>query len=234
MKADIRLVYGRVGELCDGKIWSQVYPTRGMMLVLEFKGFTFPRMMSRLAETIREYDEVTVMLSRTEITGSNYRLDEATINLLKTDPAAAISQMMPESRLIVIRDEMRPSTRPPLGLLRAGHDTIAASFGDHLYCEVDSQGRVECPGCGRWTQVTSTQLQCMNKRCSIHIKGEVSGSTWFIVATQDVLSMNLPRYYFPRTWNPKGGWITHEALQHLFTTFQEERSACTQESVRKE
>lgn len=233
MKSDIKLSYGRVGELYDGSIWVQVYPTRGFLSRFEFEGYSFPRMMSKLAEFIREYEETTVVLTRTEANGSHYRLDAETVDLLRTDPAAAISHMMPESRLVVIRNEMKTTSQPPSGLLRAGHETIAASFGDELYCEVNQAGKIECPGCGRWTPVTSKWLSCTSPRCAVRVRGIMTGKSWFVVSTETMLSLKLSRYYFPRNWNPKKGWISWDELNEMYETFKKERELCFQENVPK-
>lgn len=234
MKAEIRLSYGRVGELYDGNIWVQVYPTRGFLSRLEFERYSFPRMMSKLAEIIREYEEVTVNLSRTEVNGSTYKLDAETVDMLRTDPAAAISHMMPDHRVVMIRNEMKPNTSPPSGLLRAGHDTIADAFGDSTYCTINQEGKVECPGCGRWSPVSTRWLTCANKSCGLRVPGVMTGKTWFVISTEALLQTNLSRYYLPRSWNPQHGWISQADLKSMFDTFQKERELCSQETDPKE
>jgi hypothetical protein len=227
-KAEIKLTYGRMGEMYHGTVWVQIFPTRGFMSQLEFEKFSFPRMMSKLAEVIRRYEEVEVVLARTEAPGSRYRLDNETVNLLRTDPAAAISYMMPESRTVMIRNEAY-SSQPPSGLLRAGHETLASAFGDCLYCTVSPGGKVECPGCGRWGSTTSKLFTCGNSHCGIQLRGVLTGQTWFVVNVEDVLSLGLIRYYFPRGWNIGRGWIGRDKLSEMYKDFQKERAECSQE-----
>ena len=234
MKAHLRLSYGRTGEVYDGTIWAQIEPTRGFISVLEFEKFSFPRMMSKLAEAIRKYDEVDVTLVRLEVRGSDYKLDSETVKMLRIDPAAAISHMMPESRVVVIRDERKPRSEPPSGLLRAGHETIAAAFGDNLYCTVNGESKAECPGCGRWSVVGTKSFYCNNKQCNIHASGVLTGRAWFVLSTDEVLNLKLPKYYFPRSWNPKRGWISWPELNAMYETFKKEREECLHQIDLKE
>lgn len=231
MKAEIRLSYGRSGETYHGSFYVMVYPTRGYLNRLSFDSYTFPRMMSKLAQFVREYEETEVVLERLEIKGSSYRLDAETVSQLRTDPASAISHMMPDSRVVVIRDPAKHRMTPPSGLLRAGHDTVAAAFGDSVYCASNEAGRIECPACGRWAMVAG---KCTNDTCQVQVPGTVSGMSWFITATQDLLQLNLKRYYLPRSWNPSRGWISHEELTELHEAFKEERERCYQESALRE
>ena len=229
---EIRLHFGRVGDLYSGQVLVTYGPTRGMFTRAEFEGFSFPRMMAKLAEVIREHEQARVFMNRTEMNGSTYKLDDATVELLRKDPAAAISSMMPESRTVVIRDRSAFAV-PPSRLLRVGHDTIAEAFGDAIYCVVDAKGQVECPGCGRWSEATANWLNCSNTSCAVRLPGKLTGMAWFVIETTELLKLNHSKYYLPRSWNPKRGWIPHQELQSLFESFQQEREQCSQ-SDRKE
>ena len=223
-RADIRLKYGRVGHEYHGVLGVTV---DGVLSETDFEGHTFARMLSSVATHVRLHDEATVELSRLELPGSDYLMDAGTVDLLRKDPAAAISAMTHEDRTVVIRD--RKSSDPPRGLLRAGHDTVAASFGDNVYMSVSDLGRFECPGCGRWSPVmTHVSAACDGTACRLKIFGNTHGTAWFSTSTELLLSRGLTRYYLPRPWNPSGGWISHEDLRTMFEAFKKEREQCNQ------
>ncbi len=221
-RVSIELVYGRDGETYHGVLSVETPPE---IVVQEksrrFEGYTFPRMMSGLAGLIRAHDECVVTLARLEVPESEYVMDAGTVDMLRTDPAAAISSMSHESRVVYVRDPGKQPAPPPR-LLRAGHDTLAEAFGDHVYCIVNQRGQFECLGCGRWSTVTPTSMVCSN--CELRMYGTTcGGSKWFRVRTADVLGKAHARYYLPRIWNPSGGWIKHDDLSMLFLSFTEER-----------
>jgi hypothetical protein len=230
MRASIKLEYGRAGETYHGSYQVKNREDGEGLLLVEsidpFSGYTFARMMSVLARHIRECSEVDVVLARHEAKGSEYKLDADTVELLRADPAAAISSMTHEDRTVMVRD--RKSSRPPLGLLRAGHDTVAAAFGDELYVSVNDLGRFECPGCGRWSPVmTHVSAACDNNVCRLKIAGRTHGTTWFSTSTESLLNKGLSRYCLPRPWNPSG-WIRREDLRAMFEAYKKERDQCNQ------
>lgn len=226
MKADIRLEYRRIGTSYSGVITVQVETTSGHFCDYGFVDYPYSRMMSRLAKTIQKYDEVTVVFVRTELKYASYELDQKVIALLRSDPALAIRSMSVEPIRVIVRDK---PTSLPAGLLRVGHGTLAASFGDEVYCAVRSD-TIECPVCGRWSRATVKDIMCMNPACFLRLRGKRVGVPWFAVKTEDVLGANAPRYFLPRPWNPSGGWITREELSELYRTFQKEREECSQAS----
>ena len=216
-KAEIKLSYGHNGETYSGEyVVSTGNPPDSKR---SFVNYFFPRMMSNLATYVRDHDECTVVLSRLEVEDSEYILDEGTVELLRRDPAAAIQSMMHEDRVIYIRDSAKSSGPPPV-LLRAGHDTLAAAFGDTVYCKVNPLGKFECVGCGRWSIVTPTSMPCTV--CGLRLYGSTCGSDWFCVKTTDLLARRLGRYYLPRLWNPRG-WISHDELHAMYKDFNKER-----------
>jgi hypothetical protein len=221
----IKLAYALAGDLYYG---SFSFCIDGEDTKVEFDQHTFPRMMSRLAQHLREQSEVTgVVLTRLELGQSEYTLDLDTVELLRKDPAAAISSMMHESRTVHI-GRHRSASSPP-NLLRAGHDTVAAAFGDEVYLAIDNQGRHECPGCGRWSPRRTHGTVCCDKlECQLALSGVTHGGRWFSAATQQLLDAHRPRYYLPRAWNPSGGWISYEDLNVLFRDYSKERDTCNQ------
>lgn len=234
-KAAISMAYGRQGETYSGTVVLDVddgidLPTSAVARI-RFTGYTFPRMMSHLARCIRDYDECQVTLSRIEVPDSTYVLDEGTVELMRTDPAAAISSMTQEDRVVYIRDPA-PVSAPGRRLLRTGHDTLAASFGDQVYVAV-RKGTVECPFCGRWAgmnrRTTSTDqliLEC--GKCEQVYMGIVElTDTWCVVDIQTFINdknqyCDGKRFYFPREWNPRG-WIDRQDLMKMYETFKQER-----------
>lgn len=232
-KTDIRLRYGRVGLSYHGSIMVQRLPTLGFVPEKDFSDYTFPRMMSHLARVMRSYELGTVVLSRIEAENSEYELDRGTIDLLCTDPAAAISAMTHEDRVVKIRDQKPETISPPMGLLRAGHDTIAAAFGDRVYCRLDEHSRFECVGCGRWSVITPTSMPCTSRRCTTTLYGLVHGKEWFSTPTAMVLRLARDRYYIPRDWNPGRGWISHGDLAETYETYVKEKERCFQENAPK-
>lgn len=230
MKADIRLIYGRLGQNYHGSINVRQEGLEGFISEMDFQDFPFARMMSHLARTIRGYQPGgSVVLVRSELKGSDYPLDAATIELLRVDPPAAIRSMTHENISVVVRDKL-PSSVPP-GLLRAGHNTIADSLGDRIYISMDLEGRFECIGCGRWSRGAPDVMTCTMDHCSVQLRGQLHGKTWYSVPTKDVLSLNLVRYYIPRSWNPTRSWISHADLNKMYKTFQEERDKCYQVEI---
>lgn len=230
-KADIRLEYGRSGETYHGSfIVEGREDSPGLLLVKSidpFSDYTFARMMSALARNIRKCSDVDVVLARLEVKGSEYKLDAGTVELLRTDPAAAIRSMMHEDRTVIIRSSK--SNRPPPGLLRAGHDTVAAAFGDDTYVSINDLGRFECPGCGRWSPCTThVSAACDNRECSLTLTGTSHGGRWFAVSTAQLVAKKKPRYYVPRAWNPSGGWISNEDLSKMLEDYSKERDECNQ------
>lgn len=218
-KVEIKLKYRRVGELYQGSLHTN-------SSAVDFEGITFARMMSNLAAQIRMHDSVTVELSRAELPNSEYRMDAETVELLRVDPAAAIRSMTHEDRTVHVK-RVR-SVTPPAGLLRAGHDTVAATFGDFVYAAVSATGRIECPGCGRWAQRSGdVKLQCPNADCQLEVVGVHHGERWYAVPTALLVEKGSRRFYLPRAWNPSGGWISHKDLSKLFRDFIKERDDAT-------
>lgn len=228
-KPDITLAYGREGTEYSGSIAINGQGEGGAIEF--FSGHTFPRMMSRLAKHIRDIGEVRVVLERTEVPDSTYILDEGTVELMRTDPAAAISSMTQEDRVVYVRDPA-PVSEPGRRLLRTGHDTLAASFGDQVYVSV-RKGSVECPFCGRWaglncrtTSTDQTILECC--KCRQVYMGIVElTDTWCAIDIQTFINdknqyHTWTRFYLPREWNPRG-WITREDLKKMYETFNQER-----------
>ena len=224
---EIRLRYGRSGELCHGHL--RVIGSEPLN-DLNFEDYTYSRMMSYLARVIRLHESVEVVLERIELEGSTYRLDAETVQQLREDPAAVISTMSQPARTVIVRDKQSPAH---IGLLRVGHDTVAAALGDNVYLAVDA-GNFECLGCGRWSAcLMPLSVACVSGTCGLRLQGTLHGTHWFSVKTDDVLLAALPRYYIPRDWNPNKGWIGHVEFEQMYRTFKQERDKCYQQVAHK-
>jgi hypothetical protein len=195
----------------------------------DFDGYTFARMMARVATHVRKlisvFGDARVILSRTGLANSEYLLDSQTVELLNVDPAAAISSMSHPDTVVHVRDEMT-SDRPGL---KVGHATLAASFGDEVYCAY-TRGELECPGCGRWSSLANgfiiTTFTCQH--CSFQTIGVTQGP-WFVVDVKQLLlspALATRSFYLPRKWNTGGPWIHSSDLQERYETFLRERSQC--------
>lgn len=215
MGSNIHLAYGRRGEKYYGSI-------KCPQETFEFDDWDFERMVRRLANTVQEYVDVEVTMSRLEVRSSTYRVDAETVELLRTDPDAVIASMNHPRREVVVRER----EEPPRKLLRAGHDTLAEAFGDRLYCRVH-EGRVECPGCGRWRGMfTGTGIEC--RHCWFTASGKLHGERWFSVSVDTLLNTGRTTYYLPRMWNGSGGWVEETDLREKYEAFKQEREACIQ------
>jgi len=254
-KAEVRLIYGRDGETYHGSIWIQIFPTRGYLHKMDFKDFTFARMMSHLAKIARDYDECTgIILEREEAKGT-YRMGEEEIRQLREDPAAAISSMQVPDKIVVVRDTPEPTFTHPEGeetiQLRSGHDTIADAFGDYVYCRM-KEGRVENPITGRWSGLCRSELTRPPEQIYVTVyQGDVdrlrtvdpghtgrlelpwfeAGENWLKTRTVNLIAFGVlagcNKFFLPRRWNKSGPWVSHADLEQMFETYLKEKEDVT-------
>ena len=228
MEIELQLHYARTGELHHGRILSCVRHTRGLITKLEFDGYSFSRMMSKLAGFARECDAVGITIHRLEMADTHYRFTEEMLEAFKEDPAAVISSMQQPDRVVVIRDEQRRrASSPPTGLIRAGHDTLAAALGERTYIR-QNEDKFECPSCGRWCRIFTPVLFCSLGDCKYTLEKKLAGQSWITVSTEELLAKNFDRYYLPREWNPSRGWITHAELKEMYEQYIKEKNECSQ------
>jgi hypothetical protein len=162
MKDELHLDYRLEDGSYGGTIWSRKDDQTDVLT--HFWGRSFAQMMSKLAKRLRESEEgTTVHLTRLE-TDKEIKLDKATVELLRTDPAAAIRMMHVPDRTVVVRDPVsgkeygEPLVRRVMrSQLRAGHDTLADAFGERVYCRRKGN-RVEDPVTGRWSKLCRTEF----------------------------------------------------------------------------
>ena len=221
--AEIVLEYRRVDGLSNGEL----YLRKGEEHVEQshFKGISFDAMLYSLARKLQEHREAEVFFLRSDRPGAvPYRLDHATIDLLRADPVAAVQAMTyPGSPATLFRraqERVRPA-RPVL--LHAGFDILADAFGTRVYCRM-LNGDLECPGCGYWSPFAGDVFRC-KKRCRIEIAALLEGR-WASVLVADLLATSERQFYLPRHWNP-GPWITKEQLESLYQAFLKEKETVT-------
>lgn len=239
-KASLRLEYARVGEQYDGSILKQVFPTRGLLLELDLKGATFPQLMSNLARVARKLDECTgVTLVRKEAPNP-YVMSPSEVAQLIHDPAAAISSMSLEDRVVVVRDDAQPLYQA----LRTGHDTLADAFGDYVYCR-RREFTVEDPLIGRWTGLHRPLKELVpdHKFSTIYDRDPSAGhgprvelpwleagDRWLKTPTSCLIEIgpgSAKGFYLPRRWHGYGSWITRGQLMKKYETFCKERDDAT-------
>lgn len=231
MKAKLFMRYGRdKDDSYYGDVWVEMFPTRGRMMQYDFKGHTFPRMMSRLASQIREYGHAEVQLSRLEKEGSEYWLDAGIVQLLKSDPALAIQSMTHPHRILERKDRKNISMSSST-LLRTGHTTLADAFGDWTYIAMKG-GLIECPSCGRWKSKIEKVIVddgAMCEHCGFIMLGDPHGNhlvdgKWFIVSTNYLLDQSNETFFIPRKWNTGGPVIKYDDLLRMYEKFKEDRA----------
>jgi hypothetical protein len=205
----ITLEYRRQGELSTGTIDTEA-----------FEGLPFDRMLYRLAQKIIDVGDCEVVLRRTDRRGYHpYRLDAATVELLRRDPVAAVQALTFAGSPSSIFQRVQKERRPIVPSLRVGLDVLADAFGEQVHVKLRAE-QVECPGCGFWSPLVGNPFTC-RKRCLISLTVEPR-SRWAAVFVKDLLGSGLDRFYLPREWNP-GGWVTRESLEQRLTDYVQER-----------
>lgn len=227
-----------------GDVTSRGHISRDGQELAAFEADDYQTMLTRLvrvltAENVSTQTVVEVVLQRTDREGLlPYRLDDATVHLLRTDPVAAMAAMnafsrSPSQAVRRVQETRTPQVPPPV---RAGHDTLADVFGDVLYFKV-RQHELECPGCGYWGMYTSPGLLLNPERAGAVIKNVfvcpkkcrarfvvTCQKSWGYVSTEYLLENTaLPAFYFPREWNDGQQWISREALQMKFNEYKVEK-----------
>lgn len=204
------LSYAFRGDLVDGALFYEDESGRDELAALN--GVTFPQMLARLAHHL-EMRECGVWLERPDRPGTRtVRLDDGTVELLRTDPVLAIRSMTVEPIEVDRSKVKKAGWGSPF---RVGHDALAASFGSSVYCRrrIDL---LECPGCGAWLEVRAGAVQCLSKACAARISAKEAGDRWWEVSVEDVLAIDRERYFLPRPWNEPGPWIKHEDLESKY------------------
>jgi len=244
---DVVVAYKRVGESYTGEIFLRSGEERSTGTSFEDKSYAW--IMARFAEVLKEHPSYGGVMD--VLSGSRYirhRVDIKTAVLLRTDPAAAISSMHHEPRVVIVKDVIVPAVVDWVEVsVKIGHDTLADAFGDNIYLRLKDE-KVEFPFDGRWKSFTSQITRGHTKETgepwerealwipgyhghvperAVWISPSKVTDSWAVVPTDVLLEIGkiqgIKRYYLPRAWNQSGGWISHEDLQTKYDEYLKEK-----------
>lgn len=209
----------------------------------EFQSLPFKDMLLRVHATMQNWPEeepIDIVILRTDRDGlMPYRLDQATVKLLRTDPDAAAAALTvpdrsPSGEVRRVREANVPIVIPPL---KVGDAVLADAFGDQLYFKVRGH-ELECPGCGFWGAFTTPGLLNDPDRAGVSFKTAfvcrkgcsggrfvvTCNKEWGYVDTTYILEKATGSvFYFPRAWNGGRPWVTREVLQKMYMQYKEEK-----------
>lgn len=175
--------------------------------LFEFDEAEFRNILKKVAMYVREKHPDTLYFLRQDRPGLlPVDLGPEFLAFFKEDPVLGIRLLCPPD----VTPKSIGARKPPIFM--AGYDTLADSFGDQVYCKRNISGEVECPFCGRWCDGHFV-IHCA--RCISTIPA-VFTAHWALVEVSDLLMVDRPRYYLPRTWNTQGLWVSHEKLQQMY------------------
>lgn len=231
--SDIVLRYKRdFMDTSTGEIYI-LSDTNETETLFSFEQIDFPHMMSKFAYYLQENLESGALIERTDRVGLiPFRLEPATIHLLRTDPVTIIRSMSYPHKIVDMR---KPKKNVVLAEqhIRTGQDTLAEAFGDYIYSAAKEDGTVECPCCGRWkvrTEPSSNDLvKAICSNCDFQEIGKfitTKDNYWLRFGTKSMLFFGdryrKTRFFFPRSWNPYCGWISREELVDMYNKYRAE------------
>lgn len=227
MLIDLLVKYQRDGEFYSGSIYSYGE------LQEEFGNYTFAEKIRLVHQALQALPEVRLVFQRTDREGLlPVELDAAMVSLIRSDPAKYIEAHTVPHRVVDLRKGTDRVSKlaekyevPKHGAIRAGHDTLAAAFGDVVYLSMRKR-RVEHPVTGRWVGVTVLEHELQLPISEIVTLGDELDCGWLVVRTEDLLKLQAVGYYLPRDWNEKGPWISRETLQMKFDQYKKDKQSC--------
>lgn len=177
-----------------------------------FIGLHFEALIRLIHRHLASNASDTITFIRCDRPGlSPYPMDGQLVELIKTDPEAAIQKMsVPDQRIVVGRDPA------PLRSLRICTDTLSSAFGERVLCRA-KEDKVECPGCGKWGSVPTPSFHC--ERCGVTVPILHCDSNWAFISVSDLLQTNLDRFFLPREWNGFKPWVSKTRLKELHESF---------------
>jgi len=222
---EVVLQYKRDHDLSSGSIFVRSDGTK--IVFYEFRHQSFNVMMGRFSDVLREYPTAAAFIERNDRPGLlPYQLPGQLVHLLREDPAEAIRQLNPTHQTIDLREDIVVTEKASIGL-RVGHDSFADSFGDRLYCRA-KEDRIECPGCGLWVPVETSDaghsFKCVG--CDLILSVLEAGSHWWTITSCELLGTNTTstqRFFFPRAWNKAPPWILREDLEAKYNDWLKEK-----------
>jgi hypothetical protein len=212
----------------DGEAYTGIFYVNDSVS-LAFGQESFAAMMTYLHRYLVMHAEAVVQLQRTE--NAKFMpiyMEQNMVELLRTDPAKYIQAHTIPHRTIDLRkgertSKLAESYAVPAPPVRAGHDTLAAAFGDAIYLSWRNH-RVENPLTGRWCFIGEleeaglTPLEVVTQE----------GRGWVTVAMEQLLALNDGHdgYYLPREWNEYGLWISKQALRTKYEQYKKDKAQC--------
>lgn len=215
----VELTYRRVGETYVGSIAGE-----------EATWSSFAAMMTDAHRWLIARSNAGLLIQRTDRDGLlPVQLGDKELELLRTDPVAYIAAHTISHRTVDLshgkRSRLAEQERyvvPKSAGLRAGHDTLAAAFGERVYVRlraVEDGHQLEHPLTGRWVPLgTDKWVQRVDFEVVL-----TSSNGWVSFKVLDLLEAPAARYYLPREWNAYGGWISKDQLQEMYNQFIKER-----------
>jgi hypothetical protein len=249
MTVALTLEYKRVSSATGCAISTGRIMSKENGLVTEeasFSGLDFKQMIGQLAGVLLTWPDdhdIPITLQRTDREGLlPYELDKKTVELIRTDPVAAIQAMefSNSSPSSTVRRVQRERVMMPAPPITVGYEALLESFGDVVYFKVRAH-ELECPGCGYWGMFISPGLLKDPERAGEVVKTAFVCPklcrTRFIVTCQERLGYvdteyllkqtKLERFYFPRAWNEGRSWVSREALQQKYDAYLAEKEITT-------
>lgn len=216
------------GDTCTGTMAVRELPIGDETIIHRFQCYTFNRMFAKVANNLNEHRLERTVIQRTDRDGLlPVLLEKDTTQLLRTDPVEALRVLnwgsttsnVVDLTAVRAKKEAQANRTP---LFRAGHDTLADSLGDTVYCRVRAEGGIECPFCGLTGHFEKPMFVCSRcKRtatCAVVPSGE-----WALFSVDELLQKDVVRLYLPRGWNPSRGWIGKEVLRVLYEDWLNEK-----------
>ncbi len=231
MPDEVKLTYRREGEKYVGLI---EYKAK----LLEFKeGLSFDQMMFETHRMLLQTPEGTPLcIVRLERPNAlPVRLEPKLLHQLRTDPLGYIKANTIAPRVIDMRSERTSALvagerydMPRTAGLSHGLDTLADAFGEKLYSKAKLRQRhwlYEHPGTGRWSDLRTIEHWLGTHATEVQPLDKKSG--WLLLITEQLLSTDAERFYYPRAWNEFGSWISKEQLHMKLEQFRKDKSNVT-------
>ena len=238
---DLVLRYRRVGNNSTGELLRRVSgeePTQWGF----FTEVTFDVMINALSHLLYSNQDIErVFVERTDRANlTPYMLDQRTVELIRTDPVAAVASMTVTTHAPSQVEHQTKAARvkrvtPPIA---AGLATFADAFGESVYLKVRGH-EVECPGCGFWSAYTRpeqldaaaigdlvTSFVCLKKCRTLQKDSPIVlyvSKAWASVSVEELLKTPLEGFYLPRAWNENGSWVTRLTLETKYLEYLEEK-----------
>lgn len=221
--AEIVARYCRRGDFYDAKIEVD---GRAVWGALNTKYETFIRALS---SELQQHPDARLLFERTDREGlSPWLAHDSERDHIRDNVERYIAENVGYDRRVLVREPVPQSVRLDI---RAGSDTLAESFGDHVYVRFRDDGKIECPVCGRWhaslfeggapdgSPLYALQCTCRN---GIICWDTTPVGSWVELSTIQLLNVAANRFYLPRSWNRSGSWISHEDLQGQYAQYMKE------------